>query len=385
MLIDASNHPNFDAHEEVHAFHDKDSGLTALLAIHRTGPLGIAGGGCRMWPHESEEAALADALRLSQAMTYKLALAGLGAGGGKCVVIGEPRRDKTPDLLEELGHCINSLHGRFVVGGDVGIGAEDLKLIARPTPYVELGSYGRDTVSEATAGGVFWAIVTALRYLQPTLPLAGARVAIQGTGKVGARLAELLAAEGAKLFVSDIDEPRAKALAEKLSVDFVPSEEIAFSEVDVYAPCALGDVLSESSVPQLRCRCVVGSANNQLKTLNVANTLQERGILYVPDFIANMGGSLAAAKPHQCHDEDALHLLTRKVGEITALVIDDANRKGVSPQLAAVDLAEERITQLRNKNAVVGSLFQWMWRSRTFARVAMRARTVVEELRGRWA
>ena len=385
MQIDARSNPNFDAHEELHTFRDPESGLIAFLAIHRTGPLGIAGGGCRMWPHENEEEALADALRLSRAMTYKLALAGLGAGGGKCVILGDPHRDKTPQLLEELGRRINELQGRFVVGGDVGIGAEDLQVVARSTPYVELGSYGRDTVSEATADGVYWAIVTALSYLAPPVECSQASVAVQGTGKVGAQLAERLAKNGARVLLSDIDEDRARAIAKKIGAEYVPPDEIAFQQVDVYAPCALGDVLSEATVPRLRCRCVAGSANNQLQRDDIAQRLKERDILYVPDFIANMGGTLAAAKPHECHDKEASFRLTHQVAEITAQVIEDALRRGVSPQEAAVELAEDRLEHLNRKNAVALGLFQWLWRSKTFARAAMRSRTYVEELRGRFA
>lgn len=384
MLIDCSAHPSFDGHDEVHRFEDRSVGLLAFVAIHRKGALGVAGGGCRMWPYASEEAALRDVLRLSTDMTYKFALAGLGAGGAKCVVVGDPNTDKNAALLKKVGEAIHSLRGRFVAGGDVGIHSEDLKVIAQETPYVELGSHGRDTVSEATAAGVYWAIIAALGQGPSGQALHDKRIAVQGLGKVGGRVAELLARDGASLLVADVDRGKAERMGEQLGARVVSPTDVLECEVDVFSPCALGDVLTEENAQNLRCRIIAGSANNQLESRRVLAVFGEKNITYVPDFVANLGGTLAGARPSACQDAATILALTREVYDITRRVLERAERGAITTNQAAEELVRTKMQRTFGRGQVFVSWFHVLWRVPSFARTALRLRTWSEELRGRW-
>ncbi len=345
------DHPEFDDHEQVSLFSDEASGLRAIIAIHTTAPFGTSGGGCRMWPYASDEEALRDALRLARHMSYKLALAELPAGGAKAVVIGDSRRDKTPALLHALGRAVHALNGRYIIAEDVGTTPDDMRIIHEKTPYVS----GRHVDSSPpTAHGVFAGLrVAVARRLQRDLK--GVRVAVQGLGNVGRRLAELLAAEGAELIVTDIDEARAREVAQALGAQLVTPDVIATQDVDVFAPCALGDVIDAPTLAALRCTVVAGSANNQLADEALADGLVERNILYAPDFVINLGGVIGAA--HEgVQLEDASDYVwdmervakdAERVGAIMTGVFDRAEREAVSPQVAAVRSAKEAIAARR--------------------------------------
>lgn len=328
---------DFDDHEQVTFFADPGAGLRAIVAIHRSGPLGIAGGGCRMWPYASEDEALRDALRLSRAMTYKLALAGLPAGGAKAVVLGDPARDKTDALLEALGRAVDGLGGRYVIAEDVGTTPRDLQVIARATAWVrrEAG----DT-AEGTALGVLRGLEVAVRRRLGATDLRGVSVAVQGLGRVGRRLCAHLARTGARLVVADLDPARARAIAAELEATAVGARSIYDQAVEVFAPCALGGVLDDATIPRLRCAVVAGSANAPLAEPRHADVLAARGVLYAPDIVIGAGGVLAAAS-----GDDARALAERLDGLAATLeaVFARAERERITPLVAAERTARERL------------------------------------------
>ena len=279
-------------HEQVAFCHDPSSGLRAIIAIWSTA-LGPSLGGCRFQPYPTEAAALADVLRLSRAMGLKNAAAGLDLGGGKAVIIGDPRADKTEARLRAFGRFVDSLGGRYLTAEDVGTTQADMDMIRRETPYVTGVSArrgGSGDPSPVTARGVAEAMRAAAEFAWGTGDLAGRHVAVQGVGKVGGALARILSVEGARITVADVDGAAADRLATELGSEVVPPEKVHAVECDVLAPCALGGVITDATVPELHCRVVCGAANNQLGSDAMAAELQRRDIVYVPDFVANAGG-----------------------------------------------------------------------------------------------
>ena len=273
---------------------DNDSGLKAIIAIHDT-TLGPATGGCRMWTYASEEDAIMDALRLARGMTYKYAAAGVNLGGGKVVVIGDPRKDKSEALFRALGRFIDSLAGEYLTGEDVGITLEDLEYVRMETPHVVTlpeHAGGAGPISPSTAFGVLQAMRACLKEVNGDESLAGRSVALQGLGAVGAEVLPLLLKEGARVVVTDIDENKVRLARDEFNVDSVAPDEIHQQECDVFCPCALGAVINDETLNQLSCRIVCGSANNQLAEERHGDALQRRGILYAPDYIANAGGTI---------------------------------------------------------------------------------------------
>jgi leucine dehydrogenase len=290
--------PDFDAHEGVHVFHNADSGLRAIIAIHST-HLGPAAGGARFWHYADERDAITDALRLSRGMSFKNAMAGLPMGGGKGVILADPQRTKTPAMLEAFGRAIDSLGGRYVTAEDVGMGEADLAAIGRETRHVSGLPVGADAAGgdpgPVTATGVFLGVKAAIAHALGRSDASGIHVAIQGVGSVGGGLARLLAAEGARLTLADLDATKAAALARDLGASAVPAAEILGIDADVMSPCALGAVLNEASIASLRTPIVAGGANNQLATPEDGDRLHARGILYAPDYVINAGGIINVA------------------------------------------------------------------------------------------
>jgi leucine dehydrogenase len=287
--------------EQVVIHQDVQTGLRAIVAVHNT-CRGPALGGVRMWPYASLSEALQDALRLAQAMTYKAAVSGLPLGGGKAVIIGDPRKDKSPALLKAFGRLVHSLGGRYLTAEDVGMTVGDMETIRRVTPHVTgtaTRSGGSGDPSIMTAIGVFHGIRATLEELGlkggAGASLDGVRVAVQGVGKVGYRLARLLHEQGVQLVVTDLDRTRAKRAARDFSAEVVSNERIYGVPCDLFAPCALGGVLNAGTIPRLRCRAIAGAANNQLATPGDAQRLRRRSILYAPDFVVNAGGLINIA------------------------------------------------------------------------------------------
>jgi leucine dehydrogenase len=285
--------PDFDAHEGVHFFSDPASGLHAIIAIHST-HLGPAAGGTRFWHYADASDAVTDALRLSRGMSFKNAMAGLPVGGGKGVILADEGRTKTPEMLAAFGRAIESLGGRYVTAEDVGMGEDDLVAIGRQTRHVsglpvDEGHAGGDP-GPSTAMGVFLGVKAAIRHALGKDSAEGVHIAIQGVGSVGGGLARLLAAEGARLTLADVDRARCEKLAGELGATTTDAAEILATEADVISPCALGAILTADSIKALRTPIVAGGANNQLATPEDGDRLHARGILYAPDYVINAGG-----------------------------------------------------------------------------------------------
>jgi leucine dehydrogenase len=321
-------------HEQVIAFQNKAVGLRGFLAIHDT-TRGPALGGIRIWPYSAEEDALRDALRLSRAMTYKAALAELPCGGGKAVVIAHPGLQRSA-AFETFGALVESLHGRFFTGRDVGIQDEDLEAVGRTTRYVacesspELGD-----ISEHTAIGIWHG-------MRACLEIAGikrARAAVQGVGSVGLLLARILKREGMELLLADVDAARVSDAARELGARVVPPEEVLFADCDVLAPCALGGVINHATIPRLRARIICGSANNILASPEDADALERRGILYAPDYLVNAGGLIRGAEFYLLGRGDSQPSLAR-IYDRMRRVIEVARSCGISMARAADELAE---------------------------------------------
>ncbi|MGQ0701252.1 MAG: Glu/Leu/Phe/Val family dehydrogenase [Panacagrimonas sp.] len=290
------SHPEYDDHELVVFHRDPASGLRAIVAVHNTA-LGRGLGGCRVYPYVGEDDALTDALRLSRGMTYKAALAGLKQGGGKSVILADPRRDKTPAMMRAMGRLVQSLGGKYVIAEDSGTDEADMGEVVKETAFVGGGAApisrddagDRDT-SAATALGVFFGIQAGVRHRWGRDDLRGLRVAIQGVGKVGSTLARHLHEAGVQLFVCDAYRPAVDACVTRFGATAVDAAQVFDLDVDVLSPCALGAVLDDDTIPRLRARIVAGAANNQLEAPRHGRMLMERGVLYAPDYAINAGG-----------------------------------------------------------------------------------------------
>jgi len=288
--------PAFEDHEAVHAFHDAAAGLSCLIAIHSTAR-GPASGGVRMWPYPDDQAAIDDALRLSRAMSYKNAMAGIDFGGGKTVIIGDSRTDKTPAMFEALGRAVESLGGRYWGAEDVGISPTDLAWARTTTRYMA-GLEGHPAASgdpsPVTAEGVRRGIALCVARALGK-PLSEVTVAIQGVGHVGAVLAGKLAADGARLVVCDYNAAAAAEVAARTGARVVAPEAIFDTGAEVFAPCALGGAISAATLPRLTAKVIAGGANNQLADPAAGQALYDAGVLYAPDFVINGGGIINVA------------------------------------------------------------------------------------------
>ena len=296
--------PAFDGHEAVHAFHDAESGLNCIIAIHSTAR-GPAAGGCRMWAYASAEAALEDALRLSRAMSYKNAVADLELGGGKAVIIGDSRTKKTPALFEAFGRAVEAVCGKYWAAEDVGITPADLAHARKHSRYVA-GLTGHPAASgdpsPVTAEGVFRGIQLAVRRAYGS-GLDGMTVAIQGVGHVGGILADKLHAAGASLVVTDVNESQARAVAERTGAELTRPDAIFDAQAQVFAPCALGGAINLETLARLKARVIAGGANNQLASADAGRALYEKGLTYAPDYVINGGGIINVAAEIRALDQ----------------------------------------------------------------------------------
>ena len=339
--------PDFDHHEQVVFAHDAATGLKAIIAIHDT-TLGPGMGGCRFWPYASDRDALTDVLRLSRGMTYKSALAGLPLGGGKAVVIGDARRVKTPQLLQALGRAIDRLGGRYITAEDVGTSPDDMAHIATTTRFVAgIDSHGiSGDPSPYTARGVFLGIRAAVRHRLGADTLAGVHVAVQGLGHVGQALCEDLHAAGARLTVTDIATERCHRLAARLGAQAVAPEAIYDVVADVFAPCALGAIINESTLPRLKVAIIAGAANNQLATGDLALVLKSHGILYAPDYAINAGGIIRVCREY-LGNTDSVDDEVVKIYDTLSHLFAMADDHNISTLEAADARARARLTNGR--------------------------------------
>jgi len=336
-------------HETVVLCHDRASGMRAIIALHDT-TLGPGLGGTRFRPYVSDEEALTDVLRLSRGMTYKNAAAGLDLGGGKAVLLGDPRTDRTPELLQAYGRAVNRLGGAYLTAEDVGTTQADMDVIKGVTPYVTGATGGSGDPSPATAWGVFHAIRATLAFLGDEVErLEGRDVVVVGVGKVGGALVGHLVAFGAKVTISDIDPGRAAAVAARFGVGIVGAAEAHLVPCDVLSPCALGAGLHHGTIAGLACRAVVGAANNQLAEPEDANRLARTGVLYAPDFVVNAGGVINIAdelRPGGYDRSRATAAVERIAGNLTR-VLEVARDEAITTELAAERVAERRIEAAR--------------------------------------
>lgn len=332
-------------HEQVVFFQHRDSRLRCIVAIHST-VLGPALGGLRMWPYATEADALKDALRFSRAMTYRAAVAGLNLGGGEAVLIGNPETDRSEPLLRALGRYIAGLGNRFIVTEDIGTTVEDMDTIYRETDRV-VGVHavhgGSGDPSPFTALGTFHGIRACLEHRFGSADIGRRSFAVQGVGSVGYHLVKLLRAEGAKVFVTDINQERVEPLVDELRAEAVPMHQVYDVEATVFAPCAMGGVVNEDTVPRLRCAIVAGGANNQLESNECATQLEARGILYAPDYAINAGGLMNAAVELHGYDAARARHLVAGIHGIVGRILERAKRERIPSWQAADRLAEERI------------------------------------------
>ena len=342
------NLSDFADHEQVVFVSDDKSGLKAIIAVHNSN-LGPALGGCRMWPYGSEEEAIRDVLRLSRGMTYKSAMAELKLGGGKSVIIGNPRTQKTPELLAAFARALERLNGRYIAAEDSGTSVDDMKYVAQFTQHVagladkpsEHGTRSGDP-SPATAYGTFIGIQAAVQQRLGRDSLDGLRVAVQGLGHVGLDLAGQLKKAGAQLWVTDIHRETLDKAEQELGATVVAPDEIYGLDVDVFALCALGAILNDSTIPQLKAKVVAGASNNQLAEPRHGVELMKRGILYAPDYIINAGGIIDVYHERIGFDRAALLQHIERIRDNLIEVFERARQEERPTGEVADAIAEER-------------------------------------------
>jgi leucine dehydrogenase len=349
--VDVFDRIGADDYEQVVFCHDRGSGLRAIIAVHST-RLGPALGGTRFYPYGSEAEGLEDVLRLAKGMTYKAAASGLDLGGGKAVIFGDPSRDKTEALLRAYARYVDALGGRYLTAEDVGTTQDDMDLVRRETRFVtgvsrELGGSGDP--SAATAYGVLWAMKAVAQRIWGDTSLVGRHVALAGVGKVGRALLAHLAEERARVTVADVTPAAVERAVGEVGAEAVAVEKIHAVDCDIYAPCALGGSLNAETIPELRCAAVVGSANNQLADgVASARLLDQAGVLYAPDFVANAGGLINIAEelaPGGYRPERAAAAVRRIFDTVTS-VLQSAEVDRATTAEAADRLAEGRMAAL---------------------------------------
>lgn len=343
-------HPAFDNHEHIAFRFDEKTGLKAIIAVHNTN-LGPTLGGCRMWPYASSAEALNDVLRLSRGMTYKSALANLPQGGGKSVIIGDPRTDITPALMHAMGDFVQSLGGKYVTAEDSGISPQSLKLMAQRCDYVAgtqakysyHGGEADGNPSPATAYGTFVGIQASVKQ-RLGRSVDGLTVAIQGLGHVGYRLAELLHAAGANLIVTDIFPDNLEKAEKLLGATVVKPEAIYAVKADVFAPCAFGAVINDDNIEQFNFSVIAGAANNQLAHESHGEILRQRDILYAPDYVINAGGVIDIYHQNIDSSNAALRTHIEQIGETLTEIFMRSQQQGDATNIVANLMAEERFS-----------------------------------------
>ena len=345
--------PDYDDHELVQLVRDRASGLTAIIALHST-HLGPGAGGTRFWHYADPKDAMRDALRLSRGMSYKNAMAGLPMGGGKAVILAGKDRAKTPEMLEAFGAAVDALGGAYVTAEDVGIGEADMVAVSRRTQYVTglpvegEGTTGGDP-GPFTAMGIYHGIKAAVRHKLGKDSVSGVHVAVQGAGSVGGGVARLLAKDGAKLTLSDINMDRAAALADELGAETAAPDAIMSVSCDVFSPNALGAILDDEGIARLDASIVAGAANNQLARAHHGQMLAERGILYAPDYVINAGGIISVTLEYLARRNSApcdINEVRKRIAQIPGRLEEiwqESDANGVSPDVVADRMAQKLI------------------------------------------
>ncbi|MBX9686997.1 MAG: leucine dehydrogenase [Candidatus Obscuribacterales bacterium] len=339
-------------HEQLVFFQDKPSGLRAIVGIHSTA-LGPALGGCRMWNYKDESEAFRDVLRLSRGMSYKAAIAGLNLGGGKAVILGDSRTQKSEALLKAFGRYVEALAGRYITAEDVGMKVQDIDVIRTQTRFAVGGSNegGSGDPSGMTALGTFQGMKAAIKAAGLGEDLSGLTVAIQGVGNVGYHLSSYLSAAGAKLVVSDIYQAQAERVKEEFGAAIVAADEIYSVDCDVFAPCALGAILNQRTIPLLKCKVVAGAANNQLETENDGFALMKKGITYAPDYAINGGGLINVAAELDGYNKEVVLGKVSNIYNTITNILSLAASDGIPPHVAADQIAEQRLNEKKGNGS----------------------------------
>ncbi len=339
-------------HEQVLFCQDKTTGLKAIIAVHNT-VLGPSLGGTRMWAYKSESEALTDVLRLSRGMTYKSSLAGLNLGGGKAVIIGDARQDKSEALFRRFGKFVNSLAGKYITAEDVGITTKDIEYVAQETEHVAgLPEYmgGSGDPSPVTAYGVYMGMKAAAKQQFGSDNLNARKVMVQGVGHVGATLVDHLVKEGAKVMISDIYEDSLKAITKKHGgVEVVSLDQVYDVDMDIYSPCALGATVNDDTISRLKCSVIAGAANNQLANEVIhGKMVMDKGIVYAPDFLVNAGGIINCYWEVIGYNRDAAMSQTEAIYDTTSRIFAKSASDNIPTYLAANQLAEARIAAMKH-------------------------------------
>lgn len=348
-------HKEFDCHEQVSFFHCPKTGLKAIIAVHNTNR-GPALGGCRMWAYENDEQAINDVLRLSRGMTYKAAITDLPLGGGKSVIIGDSRKNKTADLMKAMGTAVERMGGRYIVAEDVGTTSEDMGNVHTQTQHVVgLEETGGDP-SPVTAYGVFVGLKAAVKHRLGKDSVKGVKIAVQGLGNVGYNLSRHLHDEGAILTVTDIQQDKMEQAAQEFGATPVALEEIYDVEADVFAPCALGAIINDETIPRIKANVIAGAANNQLAEARHGDVLRKKNVLYTPDYVINAGGLINVHHEYlersgTPYVRDNVMKHVEKIGETITQIFKKAEQEDMSTADAADRIAESRFEKAKRCEA----------------------------------
>ncbi len=345
------DHPEFDQHESVHYFVDEATGLRAIVAIHSTA-LGPGAGGTRRWVYNNDAEALTDVLRLSRGMTYKNAVAGLSFGGGKAVILASDDAPKSPELFRAYGRFVDSLGGRYITAEDVGCSVDDMRHVREETAFVSgLPQSGRDAGGDPspwTALGCYQGIEAAVAARLGADSVKGLRIAVQGVGHVGLHVCKLLREAGAELFVSDVNKDNLELALDAVPATVVQPKDLLFADVDVLAPCALGNILTSTTIPKIRAKVIAGGANNQLATPADGARLAERDILFAPDYVINAGGIISvAAEYYGNSSEDDVRADVGRIKDRLEGIFVQAKETGRPTNELADELARRLVAEAR--------------------------------------
>lgn len=336
-------------HEQLVFCNDNETGLKAIVAIHNT-VLGPSLGGTRMWNYKNEMEAITDALRLSRGMTYKSSLAGLNLGGGKAVIIGDSKTQKSEALMRRFGKFINSLSGKYITAEDVGVNTKDMEYIKMETNYVTglpVNMGGSGDPSPVTAYGVYLSMKASVKEQTGSDSLAGKKVVVQGIGNVGESLVNYLVKDGAKVYINDINEERLKAVSKETGAEVVSADKLYDLPMDIYAPCALGATVNTDTLNRLKCTIICGSANNQLADENVHGKMViEKGILYAPDFVVNAGGIINVFYELEGYNRERALAHAEKIYQTTLNIFKVSKEQNIPTYMAANRIAEKRIADI---------------------------------------
>lgn len=337
-------------HEQVMFFNDAETGLKGIIAVHNT-VLGPSLGGCRIWNYENETDALWDVLRLSRGMTFKSSISGINLGGGKAVIIGNPKAKHDEKFWRRFGKFVDSLNGKYITAEDVGTSTEVMSIVMQETKHVTgkpVGAGGTGDPSPHTAYGVFLGLKAAVKEQTGSDSLQGKKVAVQGVGHVGYHLVKHLTEHGAKVYVSDIHQNHVDAVAKDFNATGVDANAIYDLDVDIYSPCALGATLNSENIQRLKCSVVAGAANNQLADENIhGHLLKDKGILYAPDFLINAGGVINIFREVEHLSDETTRDLIEKIYDRTLQIFSRAKTERITPHEAAMEIATERIEKAK--------------------------------------